>query len=110
MNKVELTGRVAREVKFETTTSQKIIRNAIAVKRPFKDVDGKYKADFIEFSLFDIKAEHFSEYVKKGDIIELTGRLIVKDRKKEGVKFKTNEFLVETIGFLSRRSEGDKSE
>lgn len=40
MNKVELTGRVARDVTLkDTTKGQHVIMNAITVQRPFKDVD-----------------------------------------------------------------------
>lgn len=111
MNKVMLSGRIARDVTLETTIKgQKVVRNAVASKRLFKDVNGRYLVDFIEFTLFDTKAEHFSEYVSKGDVVELIGRLIVKEREKEGIKFKTNELIVETVEFLSGKSGGSDSE
>ena len=100
MNKVHLTGRVTREVILKTTSKgQKMTMNTICVQRPFKDVDGKYGVDYIDFSLFDGKAESFVEYVKKGDFIEITGRLHQNPKEKEGIKIYNLELIVENIGY-----------
>lgn len=99
MNKVILVGRIARPVEIkETLKGQKVVRNAIAIRLPFKNIYGKYDSAFIEFSLFDNNAEHFSKYVEKGDIVELIGRLSPKRKEIEGNKIYTNEIIVENIG------------
>lgn len=99
MNKVMLVGRVARPVEIkETLKGQKVVRNAIAVRLPFKNIDGKYDSDFIEFSLFDNNAEYFSKYVEKGDVVELIGRLSPKRKEIEGNKIYSNEIIIERIG------------
>lgn len=100
MNKVHLTGRVARDVTLKTTNKgQKMIRNAICVLKPFKDLDGKYGVDYIDFSLFDGKAEHFAQFINKGDFIEITGRLTSKVKETNENKIYSTELVVEHIGF-----------
>ncbi|MCR8966881.1 single-stranded DNA-binding protein [Mycoplasma zalophidermidis] len=71
MNKVLLTGRItndnAKEYKKE---------NSLWVQFNMAVIDeGKDKVDFIDVNIFNKVAENFLKYCKKGDLIEVVGKL-----------------------------------
>lgn len=99
MNKVILTGNLAREPELRRTQDQKAVASsAIAVNRLSKNADGTRKVDFIPFTAFDQKAEFLSKYCKKGDRIEIVGRWENRDwTDGMGNKRHESEVIVETI-------------
>ena len=75
MNKIELTGRITKEIELRYTQSNKAVGNfSLAVNRKFKNQNGEYEADFINCIVFDKLAETISQYVKKGDLLGVCGR------------------------------------
>lgn len=76
MNNVSLTGRITREPELRYTPSQKAyIMFTIAVDRGYKDAQGEKLADFIPCVAWNSQAEFIGKYVKKGNLIEITGTI-----------------------------------
>lgn len=73
--------------------------------RPFKNADGIYETDLIDFRIFDGVKNSMIEYCKENDIIGIKGRIQTKNEENE----KITELIGEKITFLSSKSEG-KSE
>ena len=69
----------------------------LAVPRAYKNEDGIYETDFIPVRLWGAIAKNVCEYVKKGDLVEVKGRMQCQD----------NNLIVvaEKVSFLSSRSE-----
>ena len=105
MNKIELTGRITKEIELRYTQSNKAVGNfSLAVNRKFKNQNGEYEADFINCIVFDKLAETIKEYVKKGDLIGVCGRLQVRNyTDKDGNKKYITEVVVEEIDFLQSK-------
>ena len=105
MNKVILIGRITKEIELRYTQSNKAVGNfSLAVNRKFKNQNGEYEADFINCIVFDKLAETIKEYVKKGDLIGVCGRLQVRNyTDKDGNKKYITEVVVEEIDFLQSK-------
>lgn len=72
--------------------------------RPFKNADGIYETDLIDFRIFDGVKNSMIEYCKENDIIGIKGR--IQTRNEEIGKI--TELIGEKITFLSSKSEGKK--
>lgn len=112
MNKIELTGRITKEIELRYTQSNKAVGNfSLAVNRKFKNQNGEYEADFINCIVFDKLAETIKEYVKKGDLIGVCGRLQVRNyTDKDGNKKYITEVVVEEIDFLQSKPKEEVKE
>ena len=76
MNNVSLTGRITRDPELKNTPSGKnYIMFIIAVDRGYKDAQGNKLSDFIPCVAWNSQAEFISKYVKKGNLIEVTGNI-----------------------------------
>lgn len=97
-----MVGRLTRDVNFSVSQSNVAIANGtIAVNRPFKNSEGNYEADFINFVAFRQKAETINNYLKKGSQVSFTGRMQSRkyQDKSENTVFVT-ELVVENVQFL----------
>ena len=101
LNSINLVGRITKdpEVKFIGSENTPCVNFGIAVNRPYKDkVSGEYEADFFNCSAFGNTAEFMGSYVKKGNLIGVTGSLTTRTYEKEGqthyaVEVKTDKVL-----------------
>lgn len=108
LNQTIIVGRVVNEVKVNKTESERNVANiTLAVPRSFKNVDGEYDTDFIDVVLWGNIAENTAEYVKKGDLIGIKGRLQSREVEKYHEKFKVLEIVAEKVTFLSSKKEND---
>ena len=95
-NSVILVGRVAEKSKLYTVENRIQVSLVVAVPRAFKNVDGIYETDSIEFILWDsIGASNTVENCQKGDLVGIKGRLQNNSNK--------IEVIAEKITFLSAK-------
>lgn len=95
MNVIALTGNLCKEVELKyTKNSKRYLENTIAVQKGNKNKDGEYETDFIDFVVFEQKAEYLSSYAKKGNKIEINGKLRVDNWKDEEGKTHTRSYVV----------------
>lgn len=105
MNKVVVSGNLCREhdVKISQSGKDKIIRNTIASKRNFKNKDGQYDTDFINFVIIGKGADFLDQYASKGDKVLLEGSWRTGSYvSKSGNTIYTNELMVEHVEILSK--------
>ena len=107
LNQVVLVGRVANELSKENIEggkSRTIL--TLAVPRSYKNENGEYDTDFINCTLWNGIAENTTEYVKKGDIVGVKGRL--QSETKLNIDNSTSYEMVivaEKVTFLSSKKE-----
>lgn len=103
INKVIVRGRLVRENDMRYTTgenSNATLRNSVAINRKFKNKDGKYEADFPNIVAFGRNAEFINKYFKKGDLIDIVGRIQTSTyTNKDGVKVYSTDVVVEEVDF-----------
>ena len=75
MNQTVLVGRVVDIVSLERDGESTCVKLQVAVTRIYKNTEGEYETDFIPVFLYDSISQKTMEYVKKGDIVGVKGRL-----------------------------------
>lgn len=111
MNKVELVGRLTRDVEIRTTESGTVTaRFSIAVSRRFKNAEGVYEADFINCVAFGKTAEFIGKYFSKGSMIGVTGRIQTGNyTNKDDQKVYTTDVVIEECEFVTGKSDNNNT-
>lgn len=100
MNVVTLTGRATKDIELHALPSGKMVASGtIAVQRSFKNQQGEYEADFIEFQAWAKTGELIAQYVKRGDFFGITGELRTRTYEKDGQNRKITEVNVTNFDF-----------
>ena len=103
MNKIQLTGRLTKdpELIFAQGSGTAVTNFTLAVNRPRFDKSKEQEADFINCVCFGKKGEAVANYVKKGYMFGLSGRLqIEKYVDKDGNNRWASKVIVEDIDLL----------
>ena len=105
MNVIAITGNLCKKLKLENTKNNKeVLENTIAVQKGIKNKDGVYESDFIDFVVFEKKALYLNEYAKKGDKVEITGKLRVDNWRDDNGEYHTRTYVVaDSINILTSR-------
>lgn len=103
LNKVILIGNVTKDVEIKSTTSGKhVVTNTIAVTRSFKNANGTYDTDFINFVCYGGTADFLSNYAKKGTRIAISGSWNTRTFQDNNGKTQyVNECLVTDVDILT---------
>ena len=77
MNSVIINGRITKdpEVHYTNNTNSAYIQFSIAVRKDFKNKDGQYDTIFVDCAAFSATAQYIGNYVHKGDMLLVKGRL-----------------------------------
>lgn len=110
MNSVSIIGTLCHDIeKKESQTDTALASFRLAVRRKYKNPDGKYDSDFINCKAFKFNAEYLAKYAHKGDRIAVTGNIQTGSyTNKNGVKVYTTDIMVDNVEVISNRSEGFK--
>ena len=106
MNRVVLVGRLTKDPDTRTfeENGKVVTRFILAVDRPFKNGDGEREADFIPVVLWGRRAEIASEYMAKGRMISVSGRLQTGSYDdKEGKRKYSAEIIVDEFQFIDSK-------
>ena len=102
INRVVLVGRITRDPELSQTTSgQSYVRFSLAIDRPFKNQNGERATDFINCIAWRNQAEFLKNYVKKGNMLGLEGRIQVTTyQDQNGNNRQAFDVLVESLNNL----------
>ena len=106
MNVAILTGRLTKDVELKATANNVSVTSfTVAVDRKYKR-EGENNTDFISVVAYGKTAEFIANYFKKGQKIEVTGRMQTRTYEKDGVRHYVTEVIAETVDFgESKRAE-----
>lgn len=104
LNQVILVGRLVKDPELrETEAGKKVTNIVLAVPRSYKNSDGQYDTDFISCVLWQGIAENTVEYVKKGDLLGIKGRIQTRSIEDEE-EYKTYvDIVADKVTFLSSK-------
>lgn len=110
MNRVCLNGRLVKNIEIKYTQNNVAVASfTLAVQRKFKNQNGDYESDFINCIAYKKTAELMNEYVKKGDLIGIEGRIQTRSYDdKNGKKVYVTEVIVENVEFLATKKKEEK--
>lgn len=105
LNKVFLIGRITANPELQYT-AQGIARTSftVAINRPYTSSAGEQVTDFIDVIAWRKLAENCAQYLQKGNLVAIEGRLEVNNyTKSDGQKMKITKVMAQTVNFLERR-------
>ena len=105
INNIVLVGRTTKAIELkQNKNGTPYVQFTLAVKRPYKDEQGGQQADFITCVAWNKTAETIANYVLKGMMIGIEGRLQVRNYENEaGVRQYLSEVLVNRFTFLESK-------
>lgn len=112
MNKTNFVGRLTKdpELKYLPNGTPKA-SFILAVKRNFKSAQGEPEADFIRCTAWNKQAENVTNFMQKGSLISVSGRLQTGSyENQQGQKMYTWEIVVDEIGFLESKKDMAQSQ
>lgn len=112
LNRVILIGRLTRDPELKYTPSGVAVTTfTLAVDRPFTSQGGEREADFITVVVWRQLAETCANYLRKGRLTAVEGRIQVRNyENNEGKRVYVTEIIADNVRFLeSNRDNGQAS-
>ncbi|GEN56426.1 single-stranded DNA-binding protein 1 [Halolactibacillus alkaliphilus] len=113
LNRVVLVGRLTKDPDLRYTASGVAVANfTIAVNRPFSNQQGEREADFINCVIWRKPAENLANYMGKGSLIGVDGRIQTRSYdNQDGQRVYVTEIVADSVQFLeSRNSKSNQSQ
>ncbi|HOP74050.1 MAG TPA: single-stranded DNA-binding protein [Bacillota bacterium] len=111
MNHIVLIGRLTRDPELRYTPNGVAVANFdLAVDRPVPNQQGERETDFIRIVVWQKQAEHCANYLKKGRLVAVEGRLQIRSYEtQDGQKRRVAEVVANQVQFLDRAQDGASS-
>ena len=105
INNVVLVGRLTRDPELRYTPSNVAVATfSLAVNRNFKNQAGDREADFISCIMWRQQAENFANWLKKGTLVGITGRIQTRSYdNQQGQRVYVTEVVVESFQTLEKK-------
>ena len=105
INNVVLVGRLTRDPELRYTPSNVAVATfSLAVNRNFKNQAGDYEADFISCIMWRQQAENFANWLKKGALVGITGRIETRSYdNQQGQRVYVTEVVAESFQILEKK-------
>lgn len=113
LNRVILIGRLTRDPELRyTPAGVAVTQFTLAVDRPFSSNQGEREADFIPIVTWRQLAETCANYLRKGRLTAVEGRIQVRNyENNEGKRVYVTEVIADNVRFLeSNRDNGGQRE
>lgn len=111
INRVVLVGRLTKDPEFRTTPSGVNVANfTLAVNRTFTNAQGEREADFINVVIFRKQAENVNNYLFKGNLAGVDGRIQSRSyENNEGKRVFVTEVVADSVQFLEPKNTSKQS-
>lgn len=111
MNRAILIGRLTADPEMRyTPTGVAVTKFTLAVDRPFTS-NGEREADFIPIVVWRKLAENCAEYLRKGRLCAVEGRIQTRNyENNEGKRVYVTEIVADNVRFLERGENGNRGQ
>ncbi|EAG1659637.1 single-stranded DNA-binding protein [Listeria monocytogenes] len=108
MNRVVLVGRLTKDPDLRYTPAGAAVATfTLAVNRPFKNAQGEQEADFINCVVWRKPAENVANFLKKGSMAGVDGRVQTRNYEgNDGKRVYVTEIVAESVRFLESKQNG----
>jgi len=108
LNRVILIGHLANDPELKYTPSGVAVSTfRVAVSRPFTNAQGERDADFIDIVAWRQTAEFAANYLGKGRLVAVEGRLQIRSyQAQDGSRRRVSEVVCDNLKALNRPREG----
>ncbi|MCH4482652.1 single-stranded DNA-binding protein [Staphylococcus haemolyticus] len=110
INRVILVGRLTKDPEFRTTQSGvNVATFTLAVNRTFTNAQGEREADFINIVVFRKQADNVNNYLKKGNLAGVDGRIQTRSYEKDGQRVFVTEVVADSVQFLEPKNSNQQN-
>lgn len=111
LNSVNLVGRLTADPQLRYTPNGiATCSMTLAVNRPFANQQGEREADFISVVVWRKQGENAANYLRKGSLAGVTGRIQTRNyENSEGKKVFITEVVAEQVQFLETKNSQSNS-
>ncbi|AVK85291.1 single-stranded DNA-binding protein [Lysinibacillus sp. B2A1] len=111
INRVILVGRLTKDIDL-SYTPQGIAKAqfTLAVNRSFANQSGEREADFIQIQAWRKQAENAANYLKKGSLVGIDGKLQSGSYERDGQRIYFTNVVADSIQFLEPRNSAGGSQ
>lgn len=112
LNVVVLVGRLVADPALNyTQTGKAVARMRLAVDRGFANGQGRKETDFIDVVVWDKQAENVANYLQKGRLVAVQGRLQIRSyENQEGQRRERAEVIASQVQFLGKDQGGNSAQ
>jgi single-strand DNA-binding protein len=112
MNRVILVGRLTKDPELRFTPNGVAVATfTLAVNRAFTNQQGEREADFINCVVWRRPAENVANFLKKGSLAGVDGRVQTRSYEgQDGKRVYVTEVLAESVQFLEPKGQGQSSD
>ncbi|EAD0062875.1 TPA: single-stranded DNA-binding protein [Listeria monocytogenes] len=106
MNRVVLVGRLTKDPDLRYTPAGAAVATfTLAVNRPFTNQQGEREADFINCVVWRKPAENVANFLKKGSMAGVDGRVQTRNYEgNDGKRVYVTEIVAESVQFLESKN------
>lgn len=110
INRVVLVGRLTKDPEFRTTSNDvNVATFTLAVNRTFTNANGEREADFINVVVFRRQAENVNNYLSKGQLAGVDGRIQTRSYEKDGQRIFVTEVVADSVQFLEPKNNNQQN-
>ena len=112
INKAVLVGRLTKDPELRYTPNGKAFtRFTLAVNKQFTSQSGEKEADFISCVAWNKNAENLANFMRKGNLIGIDGRIQTGSFEgQDGKRVYTTDVLAESIQFLEGKKNNQQEQ
>lgn len=112
MNKFIGTGNLTKEGELRTFDNDKSVYiNSLAMRNDFKNKDGEYGTEFINFTAWGSTAEYLNKYAKKGNKVLIEGRITTRSYDaQDGTKRYVTEVIASNVELLTYKKDDNEDD
>lgn len=106
LNRTVLVGRLTKDPELRSTPNGVNVGTfTLAVNRTFTNAQGEREADFINVVVFKKQAENVKNYLSKGSLAGVDGRLQTRNyENKDGQRVFVTEVVADSVQFLEPKN------
>ncbi|HCZ0435315.1 TPA: single-stranded DNA-binding protein [Staphylococcus aureus] len=106
LNRAVLVGRLTKDPELRSTPNGVNVGTfTLAVNRTFTNAQGEREADFINVVVFKKQAENVKNYLSKGSLAGVDGRLQTRNyENKDGQRVFVTEVVADSVQFLEPKN------
>jgi len=112
VNKIILVGRVGQDPEKHQLESGIVVNFSLATNEKWKDKQGEKQeaTEWHNLKAFGSLADIISNFVKKGDLLYVEGKIKTRSYEKDGVKKYSTDIICNTMQMLGGKTEPQENE
>lgn len=110
LNQCNFIGRCGQDPEIINTSGDKLAKVSLACSESWKDKNGEKKesTEWINLEIWGNLANIFEQYVNKGDLIYVSGKIRTDVFEKDGIKRYSTKIMVREMKMLGSKQEGSQ--